>query len=1348
MNKNFKIAIMKFLTISLLAFCLISIQAYAIEVESGFDDDFVISNLFDNSSSLVTNFEIHQLDNFTIDLSNPNVEESSTYLLQFDISRSDFLKLGNGGFSFLFPPGFDLSNADVTDIQDSVSQHEYSIYSASVFGQLLTVRVLRSKNDESSDESLDFAVTIRLENVINTNIAGQYALYGLAFDKKLRLIAGPTKSNLFEILGSNGLTIELTPSEDLTVQAGDDINFELTGYDLNGNPVDLENVSWLLKPGSDQIGYFDGSTFKTQKVGQGIIQAVYKSEIIESGLITVIPGELAFIELDISHNQVVGYPLQTRAKIYLLDSFGNFKTDYDLLNNPLELSISEGVISPDLVNDNSLLIEGVIDLLPLEIQYEGQSVTVEMYASSNGIQSNNSVVSFNGFEILDVLNSDGTALFRVLPNQSLEINLFASNNGTQIALDKPKLTAFYNSKPDDFVTTLFDGSYGGIIKNIPIILPPHTGDPSEDIITFQISADYSINGKVLNYFTETEIQIFIEEESKPDLSVANLFPTVVSAGTDAAFEFDLLLEESFGEVLEVIQAEFNLSGNSFNSSSELFFINNQILPGNNKVTSGPIFIPPVLSDNELEASVSITYSDSKGKISQFNSHFDDISVLITSETIVEITNLTIISQNSPRVNINQNFTVEATITNKSDVEIVDLEIQLASNGSSIFDGIRLVELSALESKIISFPVTASSVATINETFILSLVSSNVIQSPIQSPSTFIVIDEPAELTLSYSLIGITNNLIEKGKTFSLLVNLTKTGTSEVSDASYKLLIENDFVSDLPLDGLLKVNEQMIFNITVPDFAVTANFDFSLTAIPIETNTSVNASINQESFNFDITVLSDSPEQATVRIRRVIVEAPNAPRINMNQNFEIICLVENLSEFNIADLRLNLSTNGFSILTAEQLVSIPANDSIEVRYQVTAASEMNDNEVFTLEILSTNVNILNPVDNIASVIIEAPVNIELNHNLFNVHNGVVSRGSKFSIAIELKNLGTAQATSGFFELNTFGTDLGREYQPLGEIAVNEYIIFNFTAPMFDTTFEIEFSLTEIPIDVNTNHPAQINKTKLNFTFTVKSLDGSLFVEANKIGTNLLIPDRVKEMFQIGFTNQGHQDQSRIDVNSLEVYFTDQNNLPLNIEDKIALEETGFYDGNILISTAEISDNRITFTLNNFSISPLATNSLKFKSKFTKAINSPFNVVLDLRTIKAVYAEGPFINQSPEIRTSGDKLILEIKYIFKGKTLENSVVVQNNPFDPRIEPLIFTYELTLVSAVEYRIFTLIGEEVFSKNVASGQSGTIVGENIFEWNGLNNNGLLVLNGVYIVSIKVLSTGEVVRTKVAVVR
>ena len=95
---------------------------------------------------------------------------------------------------------------------------------------------------------------------------------------------------------------------------------------------------------------------------------------------------------------------------------------------------------------------------------------------------------------------------------------------------------------------------------------------------------------------------------------------------------------------------------------------------------------------------------------------------------------------------------------------------------------------------------------------------------------------------------------------------------------------------------------------------------------------------------------------------------------------------------------------------------------------------------------------------------------------------------------------------------------------------------------------------------------------------------------------------------------------------------------------------------------------------------------------------------------------------------------------------------NPFNPRDGAAKIGYYLETASDMEVRIFTLLGELVWSNEISAstslGQQGLHTEGTALEWEGENNEGYEVRSGVYICIIKNRSTGEEEKFKIAVVK
>ncbi|HWN81600.1 MAG TPA: hypothetical protein VNM87_05870, partial [Candidatus Udaeobacter sp.] len=80
-----------------------------------------------------------------------------------------------------------------------------------------------------------------------------------------------------------------------------------------------------------------------------------------------------------------------------------------------------------------------------------------------------------------------------------------------------------------------------------------------------------------------------------------------------------------------------------------------------------------------------------------------------------------------------------------------------------------------------------------------------------------------------------------------------------------------------------------------------------------------------------------------------------------------------------------------------------------------------------------------------------------------------------------------------------------------------------------------------------------------------------------------------------------------------------------------------------------------------------------------------------------------------------------------TLIESVQVVPNPFAPGKQPAAIAYVLGADAPVAIEIFTLLGDRVWSRSIPAGEAGGQAGLNEVAWDGRNEAGQAVRNGVY---------------------
>jgi hypothetical protein len=95
---------------------------------------------------------------------------------------------------------------------------------------------------------------------------------------------------------------------------------------------------------------------------------------------------------------------------------------------------------------------------------------------------------------------------------------------------------------------------------------------------------------------------------------------------------------------------------------------------------------------------------------------------------------------------------------------------------------------------------------------------------------------------------------------------------------------------------------------------------------------------------------------------------------------------------------------------------------------------------------------------------------------------------------------------------------------------------------------------------------------------------------------------------------------------------------------------------------------------------------------------------------------------------------------------------NPFSPQEGGTKIGYYLPTASDLDIKIFTLLGELVWSKSISAGDpfgtAGLHSGSNALSWYGTNDLGRGIRSGIYICMVRNLTTGEEAKFKIAIIK
>ena len=486
------------------------------------------------------------------------------------------------------------------------------------------------------------------------------------------------------------------------------------------------------------------------------------------------------------------------------------------------------------------------------------------------------------------------------------------------------------------------------------------------------------------------------------------------------------------------------------------------------------------------------------------------------------------------------------------------------------------------------------------------------------------------------------------------------------------------------------------------------------------------------------------------VSTTVTGVPNVPFVNCEQPFQILARVANLSDRAATAVTVRLRTGGASVLTDSVIVldSIPAQDTVDVFFAVTAALLSNASETFTASVTTASAEVLPALDNTAAITIQTPADLSLNCTLTGLTGGYVSVGQRFSLVVTLNNSGEAEISQALFRLRTNGVDLGVPDPLLGSLVADSSVNLLLTAPDFDTIATIFLSLLERPLDSNTGLPAVIGDTACLLDVLVTSLQPDLVVAGTVLPGNVVRTGAYNDLFTLALENLGRSARATVRIDKITLRFFDGANEPTNVRDILEVGSSGFVDGDQLVSSSSGGNNILESRFDDYRIGQGESAELAFRARIKAGAPGDFRVQLLPEDIEAVYLDGPLQGDvAPVVTPTGDSAIVATP-ISAAAAGAASFTIRDNPFNPYDGPAHFTYTLADLSRLEFRVLTLTGEIVYEKILRAGDDGTTAGGHDLFWNGRNSNGDFVLNGIYLAILTVDSDGSRSVVKVAVVK
>jgi hypothetical protein len=241
----------------------------------------------------------------------------------------------------------------------------------------------------------------------------------------------------------------------------------------------------------------------------------------------------------------------------------------------------------------------------------------------------------------------------------------------------------------------------------------------------------------------------------------------------------------------------------------------------------------------------------------------------------------------------------------------------------------------------------------------------------------------------------------------------------------------------------------------------------------------------------------------------------------------------------------------------------------------------------------------------------------------------------------------------------------------------------------------------------------------------------------------------ELFQLSLTNMAQSDVNLLCLDTVRLRITDKQGDPIAASEVVDISTIAFFDIGTELSSVVANDDTLTFIFGENTIAVGETWTIALRADILADIASAFGIVLDTSGISATYIDGPALGEQVMVTAPPNGgSILKKTFEVAGPSLEQSFMIEDNPWHPGSGVARFAYTLVEESILDFRIFTLGGELVLNRRIEASSPLAAPGPHIIEWDGLNGAGVMVHDGVYIVSLLVTRTGEEARLKVAVLK
>jgi len=736
------------------------------------------------------------------------------------------------------------------------------------------------------------------------------------------------------------------------------------------------------------------------------------------------------------------------------------------------------------------------------------------------------------------------------------------------------------------------------------------------------------------------------------------------------------------------------------------------------------------------------------------------------------------------VNTGQSFIVKVVLENGLGETIRNVRVRLQTSGESSILQSPVLITRILPSKVDSvfFTVTAGSAENLQgDTFIAEILSGQLENSgssaPVGSPIdniASVVVQTKAKIGMELKLSN-SSGQYSVNQSFTLTARLTNEGTGKIDDSGkLTITLPQNYVleSGSEATGTITDDAPIVWKIKSPAVAhsqprkIEVNFD----NVPIEINTGQAAETAATSAEIDVQTIS------TLLNSDVSIATPVGAMDGTVSTDQYFVIKAKIQWRNVQRIEAHITLPaGYS--TSDNVVKSVI--SQEIYWQIKAPSTPANLRLIKIDL--NGYDALQPENEVTglqsqlAVITESKADLSLS---LTTSDNSVSLGQEFIIYASVSNSGQADTlgrTRVTLETLPAGYTTRESY---GKTLVRGGCSWIIKAPTSPTREAVNIvgNISTIPFDENTNTEGYVSRGTDKTALT--TVGAWLAIQAVAVPDTLsgvVLPGQ--ENVWLGamlFSNRGEAGANSIVINSIKFAVENGSNVsikPASVLKSIRLvsllRSGDYYVPNTALVYGSVG--LTAFQGNGPIIIPI-TNQLRIAAGDTGAVAVVGTIadvdtvgqfvltILNQNSIDAKDEHSPLVDVTVKDVTGKDFTRFNT---YKKQILSNRIADDSKPYFVNCpnpfgqsgkKETVFVYSLKEMMDVTITIVTLTGEKVWSKTFNSGAPETragvhSLGTNMISWNGKNEAGHAVINGVYIAFLET-GDGKKVSTKIAVMR